>query len=77
MRREALHERSPLDKGSTGYYRAIARSIRALAPELKTPEARKSLQLLAADYERLADYVEAVSGILDLPAPAAENGPRH
>ena len=40
-------------------YREMARDIRALVFMLKHSEAIEDLRLLAARYERLADYLEA------------------
>jgi hypothetical protein len=42
-------------------YREFARAIRAFAPTLGYPEARNELLLLAAHYEKLAGFVEAVA----------------
>ena len=40
-------------------YREMAAEIRALLPMLKYPEILEELRLLAARYERLAEYLEA------------------
>lgn len=41
------------------YYRALAASMRARIPSLQSEEARNELGALAADYERLATYLES------------------
>ncbi len=43
-------------------YREMARYMRALVPMLKHSEAVEDLRLLAARYERLAEYLEAALG---------------
>jgi hypothetical protein len=40
------------------FYRELARSLRVRGAQLANPEAREEVYLLAAEYERLADYVE-------------------
>lgn len=42
-------------------YREIATEIRALLPRLRYPETLEELRLLAAHYERFADYLEVAS----------------
>jgi hypothetical protein len=41
-------------------YRETARLIRERAAKLRTTEARDTLNAVAEDYERLANYVEAL-----------------
>jgi hypothetical protein len=42
-------------------YREMASAMRAVLAELKSPEARDELKLLAAYYEKLAGYVATTS----------------
>ena len=42
------------------YYRETAKSLRQLAAEFKSEEVRAEVLALAADYDRLADFVEPV-----------------
>jgi len=43
------------------HYREVATEIRELFSVVKHPEAAEELRLLAARYERLADYLEGVA----------------
>jgi hypothetical protein len=48
-------------------YRDMASEIRELIPLLMHPQAVADLRLLAARYERLADYLEVAPGRLPDP----------
>jgi hypothetical protein len=47
-------------------YRRMARRIRAAAPDLKFQAAQDELLGLAAEYERLADYVAGMNRLVEL-----------
>jgi hypothetical protein len=45
----------------SNFYREIACGLRTLIPTVKFPEARDTLLMLVADYEKLAAFVETLS----------------
>jgi hypothetical protein len=58
---------------SSSSYRAFARGVRALAPTLDDAEARAELLLLAAHYEKLAGFVDAISSLPSTDDVTAEH----
>jgi hypothetical protein len=58
--------------GSYARYRALAANLRTAAPAFKLQTAKDELMLLAADYERLADYVAGMNRLVDLLLRADE-----
>jgi len=54
-------------------YREIASSLRALLPTMKNEEVRSQLSMLAIEYDKLAQCMEAVSESLQHP-PAPRSG---
>ena len=62
--RDGQHAMTDTDPGTPGQahrYREIASSVRALIPQMQQPEVRQQLRLLALEYERLAQGIEAMS----------------
>jgi hypothetical protein len=45
---------------STARYHAVADRIRSLVPEVRCPGTRRELERLAADYDRLALFIDAM-----------------
>ena len=57
------------------YYLDMAMSLREDAAVLKTAEARIEVLALAAEYERLADFVRLAEMKIFLPNPAGHRRP--
>ena len=57
---------------SSSSYRKFARGVRALAPTLADAEARTELLLLAAHYEKLAGFVDAISSLPSIDEATAD-----
>ena len=56
-----MTDTNPGPPGQAHRYREIAGSVRALIPQMQQPEVREQLRLLALEYERLAQGIEAMS----------------
>lgn len=62
-----MTDTNPGTPGQAHRYREIAGSVRALIPQMQQPEVREQLRLLALEYERLAQGIEAMSEWLRTP----------
>jgi hypothetical protein len=62
-----MTDTNPGTPGQAHRYREIASSVRALIPQMQQPEVRQQLRLLALEYERLAQGIEAMSEWLRTP----------
>jgi hypothetical protein len=62
-----MTDTDPGNPGQAHRYREIASSVRALIPLMQQPEVRKQLRLLALEYERLAQGIEAIAEWLRTP----------
>jgi len=55
-----MRAKAPVALTQAHHYRETAKSLRERAHALKFSEARDELQALAAEYERLADFAQAI-----------------
>jgi hypothetical protein len=62
-----MTDTDPGPPGQAHRYREIASFVRKLIPLMQQPEVREQLRLLALEYERLAQGIEAMSEWLRAP----------